>query len=117
MELTGQLRVPVALPQAEEAPVPIGREAEWAPDPMWTLRNEIKHLLSFPESNTSNPACSSSLYRLSYSGSTFISRERERERERRENKSESQNKSSKARNEFQRTQEQRPADEAEIKFN
>jgi hypothetical protein len=74
---------------------------------------EWKRNISCPwrESNFGRPARSSSLYHLSYAGSTFISRVRvERDHV-------SQNKNNKARNEFQRQQKHRRSDEAEIKFN
>jgi hypothetical protein len=37
MEVTGQLYAPAALLTRKEPPVPIGREARWAPEPVWTL--------------------------------------------------------------------------------
>jgi hypothetical protein len=35
MQVSGQLHAPNALP-----PVPIGKEAGWAPEPVWTWRGE-----------------------------------------------------------------------------
>jgi hypothetical protein len=35
--VSGQLQVGVALPSWKEAPVPIGQEIGWAPEPVWTL--------------------------------------------------------------------------------
>jgi hypothetical protein len=41
MEVSGQLHAPAALPQGKIPPVPIGYEAGWTPDPIWTrLRRE-----------------------------------------------------------------------------
>jgi hypothetical protein len=36
MEVSGQLHAPAALLPEEEPPVPIGYEAGWAPEPIWT---------------------------------------------------------------------------------
>jgi len=43
-------------------PVPISQEAGWAPGPVWTGGKSRPHRDSIPE----HPACSQSLYRLSY---------------------------------------------------
>jgi len=43
-------------------PVPILREAGWAPGPVWTGGKSRSHRYSIPDS----PVCSQSLYRLSY---------------------------------------------------
>ena len=45
-------------------PVPIVQEAEWAPGPVWTGGRSRRHRDSIPD----RPACSQSLYRLSYRG-------------------------------------------------
>jgi hypothetical protein len=37
LEVSGQLNAPTALPPGEEPPVPIGKEAGWAPEPVWTI--------------------------------------------------------------------------------
>jgi hypothetical protein len=37
MDVSGQLRAPAALPPGKEPPVPIGQEAECAPESVWTL--------------------------------------------------------------------------------
>jgi hypothetical protein len=37
MEVSGQLRASVALPQGKEPSVTVGWEAGWAPEPVWTL--------------------------------------------------------------------------------
>jgi hypothetical protein len=36
MEVNGQLHAPAALPAGKEPLVPIGQEAGWAPEPVWT---------------------------------------------------------------------------------
>jgi hypothetical protein len=43
-------------------PVPIVQEAGWAPGPVWTVEKSRPHRDSIPD----RPACSQSLYRLSY---------------------------------------------------
>jgi hypothetical protein len=43
MEISGQLQAPVALTPGKEPPVPIGDEAGWAPEPVWTLRRREKY--------------------------------------------------------------------------
>ena len=47
-------------------PVPILQEAGWAPGPVWTGRKSHPHWDSIPD----RPACSQSLYRLSYPAHT-----------------------------------------------
>jgi hypothetical protein len=37
LEVSGQLHSQAALPPGEEPPVPIGQEAGWAPEPVWTM--------------------------------------------------------------------------------
>jgi hypothetical protein len=54
MEVSGQLHAPAALPPEKEPVVPIGEEAEWAPEPFWTV---VKKKIPSPrrESNPSTP--------------------------------------------------------------
>jgi hypothetical protein len=71
MEVSGQLRSPAALPSGKEPPVSIGKEAGWAPEPVWMWCRREK----FPgiESRSSDrPSRSQSLYRLSYLGSFTV---------------------------------------------
>jgi hypothetical protein len=43
MGVSGQHHAPAALyPRGERTPVPIGQEAGWAPEPVWTQRLEEK---------------------------------------------------------------------------
>jgi hypothetical protein len=43
MGVSGQHHAPAAfLSSVKEPPVPIGQEAEWAPEPVWTQRLEEK---------------------------------------------------------------------------
>jgi len=42
MEVSGQFQAPAALPLRKEFPVPIGFEAGWAPEPVWTRRRREK---------------------------------------------------------------------------
>jgi hypothetical protein len=44
MEVSGHLHAPVPLPSAKEPPVPIGYEAVWLPEPVWTLWTGEKSL-------------------------------------------------------------------------
>jgi len=37
MEVSGQLQLPAALPPGEEPLEPNGKEARWAPEPVWRL--------------------------------------------------------------------------------
>jgi hypothetical protein len=37
MEVSGQIHAPAALTLEKEFQVPIGLEAAWAPEPIWTL--------------------------------------------------------------------------------
>jgi hypothetical protein len=37
MEVVGQIHAPAALSPEKEPPVPIGYEAGWASEPVWTL--------------------------------------------------------------------------------
>jgi hypothetical protein len=38
MEVIGQLHAPAALPPGKKPPVPVGLEAGWAPEPVWTVQ-------------------------------------------------------------------------------
>jgi hypothetical protein len=42
--LSGHLHAPVALPAGKEPPIPIGQEAGWAPETVWTLEKRKKCL-------------------------------------------------------------------------
>jgi hypothetical protein len=44
MEASGQLHVPAALTPEKELAVPIGYEAGWTPEPVWTLWSAEKSL-------------------------------------------------------------------------
>jgi hypothetical protein len=44
MEVSRQLHASAALPPGKEPPVAIAYEAEWAPEPVWTLWNKEKSL-------------------------------------------------------------------------
>jgi hypothetical protein len=59
MEMSDQLQAQAALPQRKSPPVSIGKEAGWAPETHWTLR----------ESNPGRPARSPSLCQRSYPNS------------------------------------------------
>jgi hypothetical protein len=37
MEVSGQVHVSIVLTPEKDSPVPIGQEAGWAPEPVWTL--------------------------------------------------------------------------------
>jgi hypothetical protein len=54
MEVSGQLHAPAALHSEKETPVPIGQEAGWAPEPVWTVS---KRKIPSPrrESNPGDP--------------------------------------------------------------
>jgi hypothetical protein len=45
MKVSGQLYVPASLPPEKDAPVPIGYEAGWAPEPVWTLWRRENYFL------------------------------------------------------------------------
>jgi hypothetical protein len=49
--VSGQLRSPAALPPGKEPPVPIGFEAGWAPEPVWTTWRKDKSC-SYRDSNS-----------------------------------------------------------------
>jgi hypothetical protein len=66
MGVSGQRHAPAAL----IPPVPIGQEAGWAPEPVWT-QGYRKNPLPLPEiepRSPGRPARSQTLYRLSYPG-------------------------------------------------
>jgi hypothetical protein len=44
MEVSGQLYAPAALAPGKETPAPIGQEAGWAPEPVWSLWSRKKFL-------------------------------------------------------------------------
>jgi hypothetical protein len=44
MEVSSQIHAPVALPPGKKPPVLIGKEAGWAPEPVWTLLSRGKYL-------------------------------------------------------------------------
>jgi hypothetical protein len=46
MEVSVQLHAPAALATGKEHPVPIGKEAGWALEPVWTLWNREQSLAS-----------------------------------------------------------------------
>ena len=68
MGVGGQGQVPAALPH-EKDPVPIVPEAGWAPGPVWA---GAENLATTGIRSPDRPACSESLYRLSYSGLRVI---------------------------------------------
>jgi hypothetical protein len=39
MEVSDQLHAPGLLPPEKDHPVPTGQEAEWVPEPIWTLQD------------------------------------------------------------------------------
>jgi hypothetical protein len=68
MGVSGQRHAPAALlPRGKGPPVPIGQEAGWAPDPIWTQRLQEKSFA--PVGNRTpiarRPARSQTLYSLS----------------------------------------------------
>jgi hypothetical protein len=46
MGVSGQRHAPAALYPGERTPVPIGQEAGWATEPVWTQRLEEKSFVS-----------------------------------------------------------------------
>ena len=64
MGVGGQRHAPAALPPGKD-PVPIVQEAGWAPGPVWT---GAENLAPTGIRSPDRPACSESLYRLSYPG-------------------------------------------------
>jgi hypothetical protein len=74
MGVSGQRHAPAALlPPGKGPPVPIGQEAGWASEPVWTQRIEEK---SFAHTGNRTPiarlARSQTLYCLSYPGSLLL---------------------------------------------
>jgi hypothetical protein len=52
--MSGQIHDPAVLPLEKELPVPIGYEAEWTPEPVWTTwRRENSWLYRNSNSNSS----------------------------------------------------------------
>jgi hypothetical protein len=64
MEVNDQFHTPAALPPEKEPPVPIGWEAGWVPVSLYVM--EKGKILHCRELNLRHPACSLSLYWLSY---------------------------------------------------
>ena len=60
--MSGQQHAPAALYPPRKDPVPILQEAGWVLGPVWTGEKSRPHRDSMPD----RPACSQSLYRLSY---------------------------------------------------
>jgi hypothetical protein len=56
------------VPPGKDPPVPIGQEAQWAPEPVWTLkiRGKLLPLLRIEHGSPGCPVCSQTLYWLSY---------------------------------------------------
>jgi hypothetical protein len=50
----------------ERTPIPIGQEAGWAPEPVWTQRLEKRIIFLCWESNLARPVCSQTVYWPSY---------------------------------------------------
>jgi hypothetical protein len=59
----GQLHAPTDLFPGKEPPVPIGEEAGWAPEPVWTTRRKYLTLPGIELQPLRRPARSQSLYR------------------------------------------------------
>jgi len=55
---------------SEKDPVPIVQEAGWAPGPVWTSGMSSRTGIRSPD----RPACSQSLYRLSYPAHNLLNR-------------------------------------------
>jgi hypothetical protein len=76
MRVSGQPHIPAALyPRGKNPPVPIGREAGWASEPVWTQTLKEKSSLPLPGIepwSPGRPARSQTLYCLSYPGSFII---------------------------------------------
>jgi len=66
--MSGQLHAPAASPWGKEPPVPIGQEAGWVPESVWTWcqRENFQPPSGFENQSSNCPACSQSLYWLSY---------------------------------------------------
>jgi hypothetical protein len=73
MGVSGQYHAPSALlPPGKGPPVPIGQEAGWAPEPVWTQSLEENPLLppGIEPRSPGRPARSQTLYCLSYPAPT-----------------------------------------------
>jgi hypothetical protein len=46
LEVSGQLHIPEVLLSGKGPPLPIGEEAAWAPEPVWTLWSREESLAS-----------------------------------------------------------------------
>jgi hypothetical protein len=66
LEVNGQLHASTTLPLGKEPPVPIGWEAGWTPEPVWTTWRKFMTLPGLELRPFSRPARSHSLYRLRY---------------------------------------------------
>jgi hypothetical protein len=66
LEVSGELHAPATLPPRKELPVPIGHEAEWAPELVWTTRRKCLPLSGLELRPLSCLARSQSLYGPSY---------------------------------------------------
>jgi hypothetical protein len=55
MELSGQLHAQADFLPEKGPPVPVGEEAEWTPEPVWTLWNREKFPLAEIEPRSSSP--------------------------------------------------------------
>jgi hypothetical protein len=53
--VSGQLHAPAALPPGEEPPVPIGYEAAWATEPVWSRWRREKFLVPSSGIEPPNP--------------------------------------------------------------
>jgi hypothetical protein len=74
MGVSGQRHAPAALLPPGKGPlVPIGQEAGWAPEPVWTQRIEEKSFApaGIEPRSPGHPARSQTLYCLSYQAPTF----------------------------------------------
>jgi hypothetical protein len=61
MEVSGQFHVPAASPPRKEPPVPIGQEAGWTPEPVWTTwrrENSCPHRDSNSDRSVVQPVAS-----------------------------------------------------------
>jgi hypothetical protein len=76
MEMSGQLHSPAALFPGKESMVPIGQEAGWTPEPVWTRWWREKFSVPTRTRTPDHPARSSALYRLSYQDVEKLKRRR-----------------------------------------
>jgi hypothetical protein len=67
--VSSQLHAPAALLPAKEPTISTGQEAMWVPQQVWAPWRREKSCRCL-ESNPGRPACSPSLYRLSYPAKT-----------------------------------------------